>query len=95
MSTRGGVAPDVCKALIRLDTAARRRIGLALLTPVKIRASRINHCAFRLDMHSKDALADSESPDRIMQLSAWSKSNHSHTAKGIAVVELTEAVGWS
>ncbi|MEV0477648.1 carboxymuconolactone decarboxylase family protein, partial [Streptomyces prunicolor] len=30
-----------------------------------------NHCAFCLDMHTKDALAAGESVERIIQLGAW------------------------
>ncbi len=59
---------------------------------VKIRASQINHCAFCLDMHTKDALAAGESLERIVQLSAWEESQHFYTPKEIAAIELTEAV---
>ena len=54
--------------MIRLDTAARQGVEPALLDLVKIRASQLNHCAFCLDMHSKDALAAGESAERIIQL---------------------------
>ena len=63
-----------------------------LLNLVKIRASQINHCAFCLDMHSKDALAAGESAERIIQLNAWTESKHFYTAKEIAAIELTEAI---
>jgi AhpD family alkylhydroperoxidase len=86
------LAPDVYKAMIRLDTAARRGVEETLLNLVKIRASQINHCAFCLDMHSKDALAAGESAERIIQLAAWTESEHYYTAKEIAAIELTEAV---
>jgi AhpD family alkylhydroperoxidase len=86
------LAPDVYKAMIRLDTAVRRGVEPTLLDLVKIRASQINHCAFCLDMHSKDALAAGESPERILQLNAWRESQHFYTAKEIAAIELTEAV---
>ena len=63
-----------------------------MLNLVKIRASQINHCAFCLDMHSKDALAAGESAERIIQLNAWTESKHFYTAKEIAAIELTEAI---
>jgi AhpD family alkylhydroperoxidase len=85
-------APDVYKAMVRLDQAARRHLDPALLELVKIRASQINHCAFCLDMHSKDALAAGESVERIVQLAAWEESRHFYTEKEIAALELTEAV---
>ncbi|MFE5404118.1 carboxymuconolactone decarboxylase family protein [Streptomyces sp. NPDC056580] len=85
-------APEVYKAMVRLDTAARQGLDPRLLELVKIRASQLNHCAFCLDMHTKDALAAGESVERIVQLSAWEESRHFYTEKELAAIELTEAV---
>ncbi|MDX3434312.1 carboxymuconolactone decarboxylase family protein [Streptomyces sp. ME01-18a] len=84
--------PKVFKDLVRLDTSARAGLDHTLLELVKIRASQINHCAFCLDMHTKDALASGESIERIVQLSAWGESRHFYTEKELAALELTEAV---
>lgn len=86
------LAPEVYKAMVRLDAAARKGLDPTLLELVKIRASQLNHCAFCLDMHSKDALAAGESVERIVQLSAWEESQHFYTEKELAAIELTEAV---
>ncbi|MFJ2397774.1 carboxymuconolactone decarboxylase family protein [Streptomyces sp. NPDC087843] len=86
------LAPEAFKAMVRLDTAAKRGLAPVLLNLVKIRASQINHCAFCLDMHSKDALAAGESAERILQLDAWRESKHFYTAKEVAAIELTEAI---
>ncbi|MFE2374760.1 carboxymuconolactone decarboxylase family protein [Streptomyces sp. NPDC059398] len=86
------LAPEVYKAMVTLDAAARRGVDPTLLELVKIRASQINHCAFCLDMHTKDALAAGESVERIVQLSGWEESKHFYTAKEIAAIELTEAI---
>ncbi|MGW3205938.1 carboxymuconolactone decarboxylase family protein [Streptomyces sp. NPDC001135] len=85
-------APEVYKAMIRLDAAARQGLDPTLYELVKIRASQLNHCALCLDMHTKDALAAGESVQRIVQLSAWEESKHFYTAKELAAIELTEAV---
>ncbi|MCK8677170.1 carboxymuconolactone decarboxylase family protein [Streptomyces lichenis] len=85
-------APEVYKAMVRLDAAARKGVDPVLLELVKIRASQLNHCAYCLDMHTKDALAAGESVDRIIQLSAWEESRHFYTAKEVAALELTEAI---
>ncbi|GAA4539510.1 carboxymuconolactone decarboxylase family protein [Streptomyces collinus] len=85
-------APEVYKAMVRLETAARKGLDHKLYELVKIRASQINHCAFCIDMHTKDALAAGESVERIVQLSAWDESRHFYTAKEVAALELTEAV---
>ncbi|MEU4177262.1 carboxymuconolactone decarboxylase family protein [Streptomyces sp. NPDC026589] len=84
--------PDVYKAMVRLDIAARKGLDPVLVELVKIRASQLNHCAFCLDMHSKDALAAGESVERIVQLSAWEESRHFYTPKELAALALTEAV---
>ncbi|WP_432102422.1 carboxymuconolactone decarboxylase family protein [Streptomyces sp. bgisy091] len=86
------LAPEVYKAMVRLDAAARKGLDPTLLELVKIRASQLNHCALCLDMHSKDALAAGESVERIVQLSAWEESQHFYTEKELAAIELTEAV---
>ena len=86
------LAPEAYKAMVRLDTVARQGVEPTLLNLVKIRASQINHCAFCLDMHSRDALAAGESVERVIQLDAWAESRHFYTAKEIAAIELTEAI---
>ncbi|MFF6993654.1 carboxymuconolactone decarboxylase family protein [Streptomyces sp. NPDC008313] len=85
-------APEVYKAMVRLDIAARKGVDPVLLELVKIRSSQLNHCAYCLDMHTKDALAAGESFERIVQLTAWEESKHFYTEKELAAIELTEAV---
>ncbi|GAA1012131.1 alkylhydroperoxidase [Streptomyces sp. F-3] len=85
-------APEVYKAMVKLDAAARKGLDPKLYELVKIRASQINRCAFCLDMHTKDALAAGESVERIVQLSAWEESRHFYTEKELAALALTEAV---
>ena len=86
------LAPDVFKAMARLDTATGHGVEARVLNLVKIRSSQINHCAYCIDMHTKDALAAGESVDRIVQLDGWRESRHFYTAREIAAVELTEAI---
>ncbi|HUY56639.1 MAG TPA: carboxymuconolactone decarboxylase family protein [Candidatus Micrarchaeaceae archaeon] len=42
-----------------------------LLELVKIRASQINGCSYCLDLHTKDAAALGEMPQRLALISAW------------------------
>lgn len=86
------LAPEAYRAMIRLDTASGHGVEPTLLNLVKIRASQLNHCAFCLDMHSKDALAAGESAERIIQLAAWEESRHFYSTKEIAALALTEAI---
>ncbi|MFF1340310.1 carboxymuconolactone decarboxylase family protein [Streptomyces sp. NPDC058290] len=84
--------PDVYKAVVGLEIASKKGLDPVLVELVKIRASQINHCAFCLDMHAKDALAAGETVERIVQLAAWEESRHFYTEKEAAALELTEAV---
>ncbi|MEV7522920.1 carboxymuconolactone decarboxylase family protein [Streptomyces sp. NPDC091371] len=86
------VAPEVYKAVVALEIASNKGLDPALVELVKIRASQINHCAFCLDMHTKDAVAAGESIERIVLLAAWEESRHFYTEKELAAIELTEAV---
>ncbi|MFE2147898.1 carboxymuconolactone decarboxylase family protein [Streptomyces sp. NPDC059456] len=85
-------APDVYKAMAGLEIASKKGLDPVLVELVKIRASQLNHCAFCLDMHTKDALAAGETVERIIQLSAWEESRHFYTEKEAAAMALTEAV---
>jgi AhpD family alkylhydroperoxidase len=87
-----GLAPDVFKAMLRLDTATGKGVEPNVLHLVKIRSSQVNHCAYCIDMHTKEALAAGESVERIVQLGAWRESKHFYTAKEVAAIELTEAI---
>ncbi|MFF4837658.1 carboxymuconolactone decarboxylase family protein [Streptomyces sp. NPDC001315] len=85
-------APEVYRTLVRLDAAAKQGLDPRLVELVRLRASSLNHCAFCLDMHTRDALAAGESVHRIVQLTAWEESKHFYTEKELAAIELTEAV---
>ncbi|MBT2529253.1 carboxymuconolactone decarboxylase family protein [Streptomyces sp. ISL-99] len=86
------MAPEVYKAMITLSAAAKKGLDPVLVELVMIRASQINHCAFCLDMHTKEALAAGETIERIIQLAAWQESRHFYTEQEAAALELTEAV---
>jgi AhpD family alkylhydroperoxidase len=66
------LAPDGIKHLRGLEGyLANRGLEKSLLELVKLRASQINGCAYCLDMHSKDALAGGETPQRLIALDGW------------------------
>jgi AhpD family alkylhydroperoxidase len=46
----------------------------SLVDLVDFRVSQINACAYCLDMHSKEALAAGETPQRLFALSAWNET---------------------
>ena len=56
-----------------------------------MRASQINHCAYCIDMHTKDARAHGETEQRLYALSAWRETPF-YSARERAALEWTEAV---
>lgn len=58
---------------------------------IKIRASQINGCAFCIDMHSKDAMKNGESNQRIFLLNAW-KETDKFSADEKALLAITEEI---
>ena len=87
------VAPGIREAMMGLEryVSKNRDLPTPLLHLVKARASQINGCAWCLDMHTKDALADGESPQRLYTLSAW-RDTPFFTEKERAALAWTEAV---
>jgi AhpD family alkylhydroperoxidase len=66
------VAPDAMRAMLALETYVRQAgIPPELLHLVKLRASYINGCAYCVDMHAKDALADGETVQRVYSVPVW------------------------
>jgi len=63
----------------------------SLLELVKTRASQINHCAFCLDMHTKDARAAGETEQRLYALNAWREAPF-YTEQERAALAWTEAI---
>ncbi len=64
--------PEAIDAMLRLQRVVEES-GLEpkLLELVKLRASQLNGCAYCIDMHSKDAIAIGEDPQRLHVLAAW------------------------
>jgi len=85
-------APEFYQAMVALDRASRKGVDPALAELVKIRASQLNHCAYCLAMHTRDARKAGESEQRIYLLSAWQEAGAFFTVKEQAALALTEAV---
>jgi AhpD family alkylhydroperoxidase len=68
-------APDLIKQVQVLNKAVDE-CGLepGLLHLVKLRASQINGCSFCVDMHSKEAMRDGDTQQRVFLVSAWKES---------------------
>jgi AhpD family alkylhydroperoxidase len=56
------------------ESVEKAGLEKSLLELVKMRSSQINHCAFCLDMHSKDARKHGETEQRLYLLNGWRES---------------------
>lgn len=84
--------PAAFKAMYGLvNYLASSQISKTHMELLKIRASQINGCAYCIDMHTKDALKNGETNQRIFLLNAW-KETDLFTEEEKAVLAVTEEV---
>lgn len=83
-------APELYQAFLAVEGAVRRHVDARLLHLVKLRASMVNGCAFCVDMHSTEAMADGETTARLFGLAAWRESP-TYTDAERAALALTDA----
>jgi AhpD family alkylhydroperoxidase len=80
------------QAMLALSAAsAASGLERSLLELVRLRASQINHCAYCIDMHTKDARAQGETEQRLYLVSAWREAAL-YSDRERAALEWTEAV---
>lgn len=89
-------APAVYEALGNLDRVSSEYVSKSGLSVgfahlLRLRASQLNQCAFCVRMHTRDALKNDESSDRVSVLPAWRETDY-FTAKERAALALCEAV---
>jgi AhpD family alkylhydroperoxidase len=85
-------SPELYDAMMVLSNAAAKDIDPELGELIKIRASQINHCAFCLDMHTRDARKHGVSEQKLDVLAAWEEAGHLFTEREGAALALTEAI---
>ena len=86
------VSPKVYQAVIALNQAAAEDLDPDLAELIKIRASQMNHCAFCLDMHTRDARKHGVSEQKLDVLAAWEEAGDLFTDRERAALALTEAI---
>jgi AhpD family alkylhydroperoxidase len=84
------IVPDAYRTLGGVE-AYIRGCGLekSLIELVKLRASRINGCAYCIDMRTKDSCRDGESEQRLYLLNAWRETSF-YTERERAALAWTE-----
>jgi AhpD family alkylhydroperoxidase len=85
-------SPELYDAMMALSNAAAKDIDAELGELIKIRASQINHCAFCLDMHTRDARKHGVSEQKLDVLAAWAEADGLFTESERAALALTEAI---
>lgn len=86
------IEPEAYKAMYAMEDYCKSiLLSPILIELIKIRASQLNGCAYCLDMHTEDAIANGESERRIFALSVW-KESHLFSEEERAVLQLTEEV---
>src|SRR3954465_1063583 len=85
-------SPELYEAMMTLSNAAAKDVEPELGELIKIRASQINHCAFCLDMHTRDARKHGVSEQKLDVLAAWEEAGGLFTERERAALALTEAV---
>ena len=84
--------PQAFKAMYALEGyLATVKISKSNKELIKMRASQINGCAFCIDMHTKDALKNGETQQRIFLLNAWREVNL-FTEEERVVLAMTEEI---
>ncbi|MGS2763929.1 carboxymuconolactone decarboxylase family protein [Sinomicrobium sp. M5D2P9] len=66
-------------------------LDLRLVELLKYRVSQLNHCAYCLDMHYKEALHLGEEPLRLYSIAAWRECPY-YSEKERAALEFAEAL---
>lgn len=86
------LAPEAYRAVAALDkTVSTSGLESRLLHLARLRASQINGCAFCVDLHIKEALADGLDSQTLHLVSAWRESPF-FTGRDRAALEWTESV---
>ncbi|HEX5542300.1 MAG TPA: carboxymuconolactone decarboxylase family protein [Micromonospora sp.] len=85
------VAPEGYQAVLGLESYVQSTVDHTVLHLVKLRASILNECSFCVDMHSRDALAEGESSQRLFAVAAWREAPF-FDERERAALALTDAV---
>ena len=84
--------PGAYHAMLGLEQYVKQSgLEQSLVELVKLRASYMNGCAYCIDMHTKDALAEGETVQRIVSVPVWRETAF-YTDRERAALAWTEGV---
>lgn len=85
-------SPKSMQKLMELSMVTKEgTLGRTIIDLINIRASQLNHCAFCLDMHSKEAKIHGEKELRLYHIPVWKESPLFSDKEKLAL-EFTEAL---
>jgi AhpD family alkylhydroperoxidase len=85
------VSREGLHAVLRLQKYVDANVDRRVLHLVQLRASLLNGCSYCIDLHTREAVADGESPRRLTGLAGWRESSL-YDDRERAALGLTEAV---
>ena len=84
------VVPDGVQALWGVDKYVSKTVDHTVLELVKVRASMTNQCSHCVDRHTREAMENGESTQRLFGVAAWRESSL-YDARERAALALTDA----
>ena len=89
-------APEIYQAVVALERLVSQALATAGISQgfahlLRLRASQINHCAYCIKVHTRDALASGEAAERAAVPPAWRETGY-FSEKERAALELVEAI---
>ena len=86
------ISPELYRSLLHLERFVHSSgLDSRILNLITLRASQINGCGWCIDMHTKDAIAEGEEPQRLFLVSSWKEAPQYSKREKIAL-EWCEAV---
>ncbi|CAL9568290.1 hypothetical protein SUDANB121_04806 [Nocardiopsis dassonvillei] len=84
--------PEIYSKLDEVDALVAEHLDIGLLELVKLRSSVLNGCSFCVDLHTRRALKEGESQQRLFLVSAWYEAGEIFTPAERAALALTDAM---
>lgn len=82
--------PEVYKKLDEIDGLVGEHLDITVLELVKLRSSVLNGCSYCVDLHTRKALQEGESQQRLFQVSTWYEAGDLFTPAERAALALTD-----
>ncbi len=84
--------PEIYSKLDEVDGLVAEHLDITLLELVKLRSSVLNGCSFCVDLHTRRALKEGETQQRLFLVSAWYEAGAVFSPAERAALSLTDAV---